>query len=251
MTRAIVGVLLRTVNPRGGRSIGSGCEMRPPSSRPGRRLWRGSLLLATRHAVRRKAASAPSINLLSAPLPIPLVCGDIHGFRRVSRGGEAMARRQKEERRAGIASRGIIRRLGCCSSRARQMVVVSTFRAPALCRHVHHELLRSALLDMPPIRPTTACHQRNDVERYSRYSRNVVKRQARPLAVAVSSRDARACPHSCITPAIATSVRSRASTPWAGAGTERLPRGTRPASAHGPRPARPRHLSPGQPGHLA
>ena len=134
---------------------------------------------------------------------------------------------------------------------ARQMAVLSTFRAPALCRHVHRELLRSALLDMPPIRPTTACHQRNYVERYSRYSRNVVKRQARPLAVAVSSRDARACPHSCIAPAIDTSVRSRASTPWAGAGTERLPRGTRPASAHGPRPARPRHLSPGQPGHLA
>jgi hypothetical protein len=169
MTRAIVGVLLRTVNPRGGRSIGSGCEMRPPSSRPGRRLWRGSLLLTTRHAVRRKAASAPSSNLLSAPLPIPLVCGDIHGFRRVSRGGEALARRQKEARQVGSASRGMVRRWGCCSSRARQMVVLSTFRAPALCRHVHHELLRSALLDMPPIRPTTACHQRNDVERYSRY----------------------------------------------------------------------------------
>jgi len=119
MTGAIVGVLLRTVNPIGGRSIGSGCEMRPPSSRPGRRLWRGYLLLATRHAVRRKAASAPSINLLSAPLPIPLVCCDIHGFRRVSRGGEAMARRQKEARQVGSASRGMVRRWGCCSSRAR------------------------------------------------------------------------------------------------------------------------------------
>jgi hypothetical protein len=123
MTGAIVGVLLLTVNPIGGRSIGSGCEMRPPSSRPGSRLWRGYLFLSTRHAVRRKAASAPSINLLSAPLPIPLVCCDIHGFRRVSRGGEAMARRQKEERRVGSASRGIVRRLGCCSSRARHRVV--------------------------------------------------------------------------------------------------------------------------------
>src|SRR5215475_3346164 len=53
MTGAIVGVLLRTVNPIGGRSMWSGCEMMPPSSRPGRRLWRGSLLLATRYAVRR------------------------------------------------------------------------------------------------------------------------------------------------------------------------------------------------------
>src|ERR1051325_1614231 len=35
--------------------------------------WRGSLLLATRPAVRRKAASAPAINLLSAPLTIPRV----------------------------------------------------------------------------------------------------------------------------------------------------------------------------------
>jgi hypothetical protein len=123
MTGAIVGVLLRTVNPRGGRSMWSGCGRMPPSSRPGRRLWRGELLLSTRHAVRRKAASAPSINLPSAPLTIPLVCCDIHGFRRVSRGGEAMARRQKEERRVGSASRGIVRRLGCCSSRARHRVV--------------------------------------------------------------------------------------------------------------------------------
>ena len=133
MTRAIVGVLLRTVNPRGGRSIGSGCEMRPPSSRPGRRLWRGSLLLTTRHAVRRKAASAPSINLLSAPLPIPLVCCDIHGFRRVSRGGEAMARRQKEARQVGSASRGMVRRWGCCSSRARHRGVPERARGPEQC----------------------------------------------------------------------------------------------------------------------
>jgi hypothetical protein len=123
MTGAIVGVLLLTVNPIGGRSMWSGCEMMPPSSRPGSRLWRGSLLLATRHAGRRKAASAPAIHLLSAPLTIPPVCCDSNGFRRVSRGGEAMAGRQKEERRVGSASRGIVRRLGCCSSRARHRVV--------------------------------------------------------------------------------------------------------------------------------
>jgi hypothetical protein len=133
MTGAIVGVLLRTVNPRGGRSIGSGGEMRPPSSRPGRRVWRGSLLLATRHAVRRKAAGAPSINLLFVPRTIPPGCCDIKGFRRVSRGGEAMARRHKEARQVGSASRGMVRRWGCCSSRARHRGVPERARGPAQC----------------------------------------------------------------------------------------------------------------------
>ena len=133
MTRAIVGVLLRTVNPRGGRSMWSGGEMMPPSSRPGRRLWRGSRLLATRPAVRRKAASAPAIHRLSAPLTIPLVDRDINGFRRVSRGGEAMARKQKEERRVGSASRGMVRRGGCCFSRLRHRVVPERARGPDRC----------------------------------------------------------------------------------------------------------------------
>src|SRR2546430_390055 len=48
------------------------------------------------------------------------------------------------------------------------MAVLSTFREPSLCRHVHHELLRSVLLDLTPIIAPTACHQRNYVERYSR-----------------------------------------------------------------------------------
>ena len=106
----------------------------------------------------------------------------------------------------GSASRGMVRRWGRCFSRvhprvsqiaqgglsgatprgqpwtsavtlprgrhgliAWRMTVLSTFRAPSLCRHVHRELLRSVLLDMTPIMPTTACHQRNYVERYSRY----------------------------------------------------------------------------------
>jgi hypothetical protein len=50
-----------------------------------------------------------------------------------------------------------------------QMAVLWTFREPALGRHVHRELLRSVLLDLSPIISTTACHQRNYVERYSRY----------------------------------------------------------------------------------
>jgi hypothetical protein len=133
MTGAIVGVLLLPVNPRGGRSMWSGCAMRLPSSRPGRRLWRGSLLLATWHAGRRKAASTPAIHLRSAPLTMPLVCCASNGFRRVSRGGEAMARRQKEARRVGSASRGMVRRWGCCPSRARRRVVPERARGLERC----------------------------------------------------------------------------------------------------------------------
>ena len=52
---------------------------------------------------------------------------------------------------------------------AQRMAVVSTFREPSLCRHVPRELWRSVWLDLPPIIAVTACHQRNCVERYSRY----------------------------------------------------------------------------------
>ena len=47
------------------------------------------------------------LNLLSAPLMIPLVCCHSYSFRRASRCGEARARRRKYDRRAGLASRGI------------------------------------------------------------------------------------------------------------------------------------------------
>ena len=49
------------------------------------------------------------------------------------------------------------------------MAVLCTFREPSLCRHAHRELMRNAVLDLTPIIPTTACHQRNYVERYSRF----------------------------------------------------------------------------------
>ncbi len=52
---------------------------------------------------------------------------------------------------------------------ARRMAVFCTFRKPSRCRHVHRELLRSALLDVTPIVPATAYHHRNYVETYSRY----------------------------------------------------------------------------------
>jgi len=52
---------------------------------------------------------------------------------------------------------------------AQRMAVVSTFREPSLCRHVPRALWRSVWLDLPPIIAVTACHQRNCVERYSRF----------------------------------------------------------------------------------
>jgi len=57
------------------------------------------------------------IYLLSAPLTIPLICCQINSFRRAPSCGEAMARRRKEERRAGTASRENLKRLGRFSSR--------------------------------------------------------------------------------------------------------------------------------------
>lgn len=53
---------------------------------------------------------------------------------------------------------------------ARPMGVLSTCHEPSLCRHVHRTLLRSVWLDVTPRISETACHQRNDVERYRRYS---------------------------------------------------------------------------------
>ena len=58
---------------------------------------------------------------------------------------------------------------------ARRMAVLCTFREPSLRRHVHREFMHNAVLDLTPIIPTTACHQRNDVERYSRYKRGTAR----------------------------------------------------------------------------
>ena len=52
---------------------------------------------------------------------------------------------------------------------ARRMAVFCTFRKPSLCRHVHRELMRNALLDLTSIVPTTAYQQSNYVETYSRF----------------------------------------------------------------------------------
>src|SRR2546426_9143497 len=45
------------------------------------------------------------------------------------------------------------------------------FRKPSLCRHVHRACMRHALLDVIPLVSTTAYHQRNNVETYSRSKR--------------------------------------------------------------------------------
>src|SRR5262249_9483111 len=141
-------------------------------------------------------SSNNSAIVLSYPwLPTSILCG------------EAIARRRKSDGRVGSASRGMVRRLGRFSSRvhhrgvldrdrvprigatprgqpwmsavtlphgrdrlsARRMATLYTFRRPSLYRQVHRELLRSVLLDLTPIIAATACHQRNYVERYSRY----------------------------------------------------------------------------------
>ena len=61
----------------------------------------------------------------------------------------------------------------CNELSARRMAVLWTVRAPSLCRHVHRELLRNALLDFTPIIAATACHQRNYVDTYSCFSSTV------------------------------------------------------------------------------
>ena len=133
-----------------------------------------------------------------------------------------MARRRKEERRASSTSRGMVRRLGRCSSRvrhriipdrergpercnasgsagtsavtlshgrnglsARRMAVWWTFREPSLCRHVHREFMRNAVLDLTPIIPATACHQRNYVETYSRCNQRIIKQTIQKAVVQV------------------------------------------------------------------
>src|SRR5712691_6873821 len=60
------------------------------------------------------------------------------------------------------------------------MAVLCTFREPSLCRHVHRELMRNAVLDVTPIILTIACHQRNYVERYSRSIRHTLMLWADP-----------------------------------------------------------------------
>src|SRR2546429_4029205 len=60
------------------------------------------------------------------------------------------------------------------------MAVLSTCHEPSLGRPVHHEFMRSALLDVAPIIAATACHQRNYVERYSRYNNGAWWRSSLP-----------------------------------------------------------------------
>ncbi len=83
-------------------------------------------------------------------------------------------------RLSGATSRGqpwtpaVTRPHGRDGLSARRMAVLWTFREPSLCRHVHRELLRKAALNLTLIIPATACHQRNYVERYSRYKQSFI-----------------------------------------------------------------------------
>jgi hypothetical protein len=102
--------------------------------------------------------------------------------------------------------------------RARRMAVLSTLREPSLGRHVHREFMRSAGLDLLPIIPATACHQRNDVERSSPFflrhrKGNICHRTypaSSPTAAkrdgAIPSRRRRSSPDSsCLSPAVRAS----------------------------------------------
>ena len=68
---------------------------------------------------------------------------------------------------SGATSRGAAVDVGSDASAwvqraaCRRMAVLSTLRAPALCRHVHRALLRSALPDVILRLSATACHQIN------------------------------------------------------------------------------------------
>src|SRR3989442_8855860 len=50
------------------------------------------------------------------------------------------------------------------------MAVLCPCRRPSLCHPVHRQFMRNELLDLTTIIPATACHQRNDVETFRRYS---------------------------------------------------------------------------------
>jgi len=68
----------------------------------------------------------------------------------------------------------VIRPQGRDGLSVRRMAVLWTCCEPSLGRHVHRELLRSVWLDLPSIIAATTCHQRNYVERYSRYNPDII-----------------------------------------------------------------------------
>ena len=74
---------------------------------------------------------------------------------------------------------------------ARRMTVLSTCHEPSLWRQVHRELLRSVVLDVTPIISATACHQRNYLERYSRFIVVLLNRKnpAKPRFIILGSTD--------------------------------------------------------------
>jgi hypothetical protein len=59
---------------------------------------------------------------------------------------------------------------GCDGLSVRRMTVLCTFRMPSMGRPVPRQFMRNELLDLATILLATACHQRNDVETYSRWN---------------------------------------------------------------------------------
>src|SRR5215468_1761456 len=107
--------------------------------------------------------------------------------------GEAMARKRKEETQASLllpcattgwsllavwglsgtmyhASGAAMDACGVAPTGARRAErtaadgVVCPFCAPSLWCHVHRICMRNTWRDLKPMRPTTACHQRYDIE---------------------------------------------------------------------------------------
>src|SRR3989442_6206640 len=68
---------------------------------------------------------------------------------------------------------------------------LALFFARLLSGSLHRALLRNAVLNVTPIIPATACHQRNYVERYSRFKRCTFKRRAMTLCGIFLSRYSR------------------------------------------------------------
>ncbi|SRR6266567_1612652 len=77
------------------------------------------------------------------------------------------------------------------------MAVWCPFRRLSMCRPVHRQLMRNELLDLTTIVPTTAYHQRNYAETYSRFMQG--RKMIRLLAIAdATSRVDLSCMRACV-----------------------------------------------------
>src|SRR6266446_5671149 len=68
------------------------------------------------------------------------------------------------------------------------MAMWCPFRRPSLCRPVHRPCMRNALLEVTTIVHATSCHQRNDVEPYSRFKGSRMIEQDRNMLLGTENR---------------------------------------------------------------